>query len=324
MKFTTTRPALQRFMRGAAAAMMVAAVLAGCGGGSQVDPFEPRRLLSFGDEHSVINADGTKYTVNFVDATHPAPGDCFQNPIWIQSLAESYGKAYTVCPGTRSAAEATSITYATVGAKVADIATQVAKHTATDSITGDDLVTVMVGQADILEQYALYTDEASEPALLAVLNARGVALGKEVNAIVALGGKVLVALSPELALSPFGINENATKPGTKNRFTVLRDMQQAFNTGLRTSFINDGHFIGLLRPDELFQDFVDNPDGYGFGNEVLAACQTAAVLPNCNSTTLIPNGDATTYVWADSLQWSPGAHFRMYEQAHDRSSGNPF
>ena len=40
------------------------AVLEACGGGETEQTFTATRVIAFGDETSVINADGSKYTVN--------------------------------------------------------------------------------------------------------------------------------------------------------------------------------------------------------------------------------------------------------------------
>ena len=59
------------------------------------------RVLAFGDESSVINADRTKYTVNGLSETASNTIDCNVNPLWIQSLAAIYGLRalviYRVC-----------------------------------------------------------------------------------------------------------------------------------------------------------------------------------------------------------------------------------
>ena len=58
------------------AGLLALAGMASCGGGGQVDPFVPNRILAFGDELSVIQPDGRKYTVNafrITDATTSPP-----------------------------------------------------------------------------------------------------------------------------------------------------------------------------------------------------------------------------------------------------------
>ena len=70
--------------------LAVAALLAGCGGGTeQNEPFVPVRLFTLGDEASTINPDGTTYSVNGLDAN--GNFDCTALPIWTESLATSLG-----------------------------------------------------------------------------------------------------------------------------------------------------------------------------------------------------------------------------------------
>ncbi len=85
-----------------AGVLAVAALLASCGGGSQVETFHPSRVIAFGDEFSVINPNGSKYTVNALAAGSTTQFDCGSNPIWIQMLAVSYGLVFPQCPGTGS------------------------------------------------------------------------------------------------------------------------------------------------------------------------------------------------------------------------------
>lgn len=89
-----------RVARGLALAT-IGALLASCGGSEDVD-FVPARVLSFGDESSIINADGSKYTVNGIVPGSGTPGtlDCTLNPIWNQVLATSYGLTFPQCPGS--------------------------------------------------------------------------------------------------------------------------------------------------------------------------------------------------------------------------------
>ena len=56
----------------------------------------------------------------------------------------------------------TALNHAVAGAKVADIATQIDRHLATDGFSGTDLVTVLVGRNDIVEQYRLFPGRAKQ------------------------------------------------------------------------------------------------------------------------------------------------------------------
>ena len=82
------------------AGLLAAALLASCGGGQQVQAFRPSRVISFGDETSVIRADGSKYTVNALASGSTTVIDCGANPIWVQSVAAAYGFVFPECAGT--------------------------------------------------------------------------------------------------------------------------------------------------------------------------------------------------------------------------------
>ena len=115
--------------------LAVAAVLAAaaCGGsGDTVDTFDPRRLIVFGDEASVLTGTppavpgpaasqpapiGSKYAINTLDtvATDSSPaedlepkagdpanrgsgfGNCVSARLWIQILADNYGFGFDQC-----------------------------------------------------------------------------------------------------------------------------------------------------------------------------------------------------------------------------------
>src|SRR5687767_13559351 len=107
-----TRATSRRFF----AAAMLLAGLAGCGGGGDlIDPFRPTRQLSFGDESSVITADGKYYSINGVNSTTGAI-DCTLHPNWVQYLASRFGFVFAQCnPSAVAAPQATL--YAQPGAK---------------------------------------------------------------------------------------------------------------------------------------------------------------------------------------------------------------
>ncbi len=234
----------------AAGVAFVAAVLASCGGGQQIERFVPTRVLAFGDESSVINANGSKYTVNaFVDdtATPPVP-DCTKNPIWVQYLAAAYGLVFPQCPGI--VASPPSRVLAQPDTKAADVAGQITNFMSGDSFNGKDLVTVLAGQNDILEQYQLVKGALPEAQASAVLEAAGTALADQVNRIARAGGKVLISTVPDLGLTPFAVTEGPTNAAVLSRLTF------SFNRKLRLGIINDGHMIGLLLTDEMVQSIV--------------------------------------------------------------------
>lgn len=309
----------------AAGVVLAGALLASCGGGEQVSKFSPTRVLVFGDETSVINNDGSKYTVNAL-ATGSTALDCVANPIWVQALATAYNLAFPQCPGTNSSP--TGQIFATAGAKVADVAVQVDQQVTAGGFGNRDLVTVLVGANDVLEQYAQYPSVGAEQ-LKAQLRLSGAALATQVNRIGNLGGKVLISNVPDIGVTPYALAQKAAFSDT-DRAALLTALTAAFNEGMRANLINDGRMIGLLLTDELIDAISKNGSGNGYVNVTLAACSVA--LPACNTNTLIPDpnstsgasASATTWLWADELHLSAGGHKSFGSIAVTRAGNNPF
>ena len=311
-----------------AAAALTLALLAACGGGTQVERFVPARLVVLGDENSLLDDSGTpgnarKYTVNAtVSATDPTL-DCKINPIWVQVLANAYGLVFAQC--NSAAAAVTAQMLAASGAKVDAIGAQAAQA---GTFIGSDLVTVLAGANDIIEQYRRFPG-VSEQQLGAELAAAGEALAAQVNGIANAGGKVLIATVPDMGLSPFAIAEKAANIDT-DRASLLTRLTARFNARLRANIINDGRRIGLLLADEMVQTIAKFPTVYRFDNTTSAACLSTAVLPACTTATLepatatAPAANGSTWLWADGLHLSPGGHSQLGALAATRAAGNPF
>ncbi len=317
-----TRPG--RALRAAVAAAAVA-LLAACGGSTErVDPFEPARLLSFGDESSVVTSDGRQYTVNAIDSTTGLPL-CQTNPNWVVYLATQIGLVFPEC-NPAALASPPSRLFAAAGAKVADLPGQIDAKLAADAFTGTDLVTMLIGVNDVLEQYALFSGsytgtsaqrEVLRAALTAELEMRGAELAAQVNRVANLGAKVIVSTIPDLGLSPFAIAEEAASPG---RARLLTDLSADFNTAMRVTIENNGRKIGLVTADDLVRR-VANGSG-SFTDFERAAC--AVALPDCTTSTLVSGGDARLWLWADSLNLSAGGHEDLGQLAEVIVRINPF
>jgi outer membrane lipase/esterase len=316
----------------AAAALMA---LAACGGGDRVSTFSPQRLLVFGDEASVIAAGnltdvdgnvitaqaGAKYTVNAleVDANNVATGAlaCNSNQIWVQVLASRYAIGFPEC-NPYTAAPVGRI-YAQVGARVATLTTQVATATSGGGFSGTDLVTVAVGQRDILEIYAQYPATQTADGVVALAEAAGRNLGTQVNAIANAGGKVLVATVPNQGITPYAAAQNAI---SGERSAVLQRMTERFNAGLRGTLMNDGRLIGLVQADEQIQLLYNNAAAFGYISISTAACTVAS--PGCTAATLVSGATISNYLWADDRHYSVDAHVRVGTIAVNRAVNNPF
>jgi len=304
------------------------ATLAACGGGHREATFAPTRIVNFGDENSYIAPDSTKYTVNAVNTANTPPTvDCNGNPIWSQILAAHYFQGVTNCnPYAATGGGARGISYAQPNASVSSIQGQVATYLSTvGAFSSTDLVSIWVGQKDILDIYALYPSITADDAT-ARAEAAGAALGTQVNLIANAGAKVLIATVPPIGRSPFAYSEQ-TKFNDSGRPILLQQMTDRFNARLRATIVNDGRKIGLVAVDELIGTLLAAPTLYGYADVFNPACDAAHPLPgNC---TTVDNGLATpslwlTFLWADPTHLNADAHNRIGALAVTRAANNPF
>lgn len=313
----TFPPLASRLLRGLSAALLATGLLASCGGGTQIDEFKPARLVSFGDESSVITADGKKYSTNYVDPTDGP--ECDAARIWIQELASHYGFAFAQC-NPDALTTTVAQTQATVNATVDDFSAQVAAFNTAAPLNSSDMVTVMVGMHDVLNAYARYPTE-SEAVLTADVQAAGRRLASQVNSITDSGARVLVSTIIDVGLTPFAIAETAAHTDT-DRGDLLTRLVDAFNRAMRLDLVNDGSKIGLLLADDLTRAGERVPGAYGLGNTTDGVCSVA--LPDCTNLTVVTDGNVETYLWADSLHWAQAMQDQLGNQAVSRVNNNPF
>jgi len=310
-----------------AVALGLSALLASCGGGDPVVAFAPNRVLAFGDENSVITADGHKYTVNALvaDANGVKTLTCASNPLWVQQLAASYSLVFPECNPNAVPSPASRI-YAANGAKVADLVAQVDQHLAADTFSDKDLVTLFVGQNDLLEQYALYPATPKEQ-LLAAAHSAGLALAGQVTRIADAGGKVLVSTAPSLSITPFARAED-TAAGDSSRSALLKLMVDEFNAGLRLGIAKEnGSQVALMLTNEQMDNMRTFPVSYGAMTNVLDAVCDKTLAPTvlqCTSDTLVSGATSTSHLWADDLHLSPNGHAYIGALAANRTRTNPF
>ena len=308
--------------------------LAACGGGDQVERFTPNRLTALGDENSLIEADGRKYTANGFDTAVPPALDCTVNPIWIQYVAGLWGIRFAQCAA--GAASTAGRIFAANGAKVADLAAQIA---AAGTLGEKDIVTVYVGTNDLLDIYTQFTG-ANEPALIALAQNAGTALATQIYNITQTGAKVVFLTVPELGLTPYARAQEQIGAG---RAALLTRLTVAFNTKLRTgvsgsnspTFI-DGHQGVQVLADDLIRSlvtqagttttaFVNVSDGICDGAlaATLLACTTNTLLTTTSTPVLTAGGTAGNYLWADATHLSPGGHASLGTTAANRINANP-
>ncbi len=321
---------LKRAVRGSARALLMglvaAAALAGCGGGSEpIEPFAPTRLIAFGDEASVITADGSKYSVNALNAVSNAV-DCASNPLWIQALANRYGMVFPQCNPSNLAAPQGRI-MATVGAKVDDVRAQLDRYLASDVLTERTLVTLYVGTNDILGLYAQYPAQ-SETDLMRAAGDAGRQLGELAIRMMRTGGRTLVVSLPDAGATPFAFQERNNRPPVRdglNRAQFLTALTTAFNTELYRALgaLNDGRLGALVLADDMSTSITKYPSQYGLSDIMNQACQGTATLPNCSTGTLVGGATVTTYLWADDRHFGPAGHSILGNLALSRVLRNP-
>ena len=309
-------PPMRRVLGVAAATGALALGVASCGGGtSQVEAFVPLRLITFGDEMSAFTADGKKYAVNGFAAGGTTP-DCKALPIWTQVVANVYAFGFPECPV--DAGEQKARSRAAAGARTADLKTQVQTQVAAGGFVDKDLVTVMIGTNDIRDLYlqSLAPSAPSKDALLETARARGVEIARQVNALVDLGAKVIVATIPDVGLSPWGLAQGATGAA------LLTELTAALNGRIRVNILNDGRFVGLVLGDELSQTAARVPAAYSLTNATTAACAVAP--PACTTATLTTDATADGWLWADTTWLAAGGHRQLGALAEARARLNPF
>jgi outer membrane lipase/esterase len=320
-------------LRNSLAALMAATALASCGGGSQLVTFAPTRLIAFGDEASVMDSTGRKFTVNALKTDSTAL-DCSANPIWIQALSNFYGLIFSQC-NPNAVTTPTAFIRAAANAKVADVVAQIDAQVAAGGFVGSDLVTVLAGANDILAQYKQYPAVPFDQ-LNANVQAAGALLSTQVNRIAALGGKVIISTVPDLGLSPFALAEKTTNSGNSaniDRAAILVVLTKSFNDKLIVGLVNNGRTTGLIFTDELVQTMAKFPTSYGLANVTEAVCDVtkAPLVSACTTQTLVPlvapatvTPTSDTHLWADSIQLSPAGHRNFGSLAVTRARGNPF
>jgi outer membrane lipase/esterase len=273
-----------RALRTLAAGLALVALASCGGGGGEVVEFKPTRILAFGDELSVITANGRKYSVNaFGTKTEngttvddPTVIDCTRNPLWIQSVATAFGLVFDRCLGMATTASGQILAQPTN--KVADLPAQIAAVQGA-ALNDLDLALVLVGMNDIMELYGQFPTVPRET-LIDEARARGAALGSQVNALARSGPAVVVLTVPDLSLTPLA-RQADTAAGDSTRSTLLKDLVAAFNNRMSVTLINDGRLIGLVYADVETQNQAQFPASFGLSNVSDAACLAAAPLPDC-------------------------------------------
>lgn len=313
--------------------MSAALLLAACGGGTSESPFQPTRIVSFGDAFSDVGQRGTRYTVN--DGTVN---------VWTQQLAVSFG--VDLRPSSAGGAS-----YATGSAFVSrtpdlawDYATpptsrQIDSFLAQNTIGAKDLIVVNGGISDVIAEEALllmpargvsYTPDQA----LAGVRQAGRDLAAQVRRLVAAGARhVVVVGTYDLSRSLWKFDFPPQKPDSAHRDRLSR-FSIAFNDELRMNIADLGHSV-LYVDAALFYDAMTlAPATYGMSNATEIVCTSIDVdtqrmgllglggnqvaSPLCTPATVITGVDYNQYVFADAVYPTPAAHRRFGTYAYEQ------
>lgn len=243
---------------------------------------------------------------------------CNVPTIWVQTVAQAFGKGYrSACT---LSANAGAESFAEPGAKVAGVIAQINANKA--SLNSGVLVTIMAGQNDILGEYQSLGNaptQADLEAAQARLRAQADLLANAVQGIFATGAKVVLALTPDLGESPLAYANSAAGKA------VLSALTKAFNDHLYitrlgsssgrqlvgvnshelTANRNNGyvHSTALCNPDSSFALLPD-------GQTVAANAINYSLdrLKACNTNSYVTGGNLSSYLWADEVRFAPTAH----------------
>jgi outer membrane lipase/esterase len=296
-----------------------ALVLSACGSGSIESQLAPSRIVVFGDAMADLGQAGTRYTIN----------DGSTN-IWTAELASRFG-----LPLATVAAGGTS--YATGHARVAlkpdaagnaatpTVKEQIDAFLATGSFSGNDLVVVSAGTADVVAEGAAYAAGAqTREQMLADLNQAGTELAAQVRRLVQAGARHVVVVGS------YNLGRSAWARQVTTLQGPLEDASGEFNKGLLVSVVDLGANV-LYVDAALYFNLVESaPAAYDLKEVRALACtsvdagagigtgsgQVNAAL--CTPSTLAAGIDPALYLFADRVYFTPVAHRLFGEHAYNR------
>ncbi len=252
--------------------------------------------------------------------------NCAATTIWTQYVARAFGKGYAAdCPLDRSGA----VSFAADKAKVADLASQIAAAKSAGQLNEGALVTVWLGQNDLVEIFdnAGITDKA------AAATQRAITLIDGVKQILATGAKVVLVNAPNLAYSPYALALKSEACAGVSARPCNPDMDAlvvAFNkqliTSLGTEYALNGRKLGYVDAAQLTNSYARSTS-----HENKRQCDAAKMtrpdgtldntsLLYCNSATLVSDSNIGAYLWTDDRHLSITLHNLIAQTALTRAS----
>jgi phospholipase/lecithinase/hemolysin len=260
---------------------------------------------------------------------------CTSSNIWIQVVAHDFHLGYSSYNGSTGLcptdAYAGAVSYATFGAKAADVVTQINSHLG--ELDSSVLVTVMAGQNDILELFdQVKAGSITQASAEAELKNRAASLAAAIKAIMGTGAKVVLALTPDLGESPYAYQQ------TDANRAILSDLLDTFNNYLYVNELGttSGRLLAGVNP-ETYTDPNTRSSTYTYNAAVCPMGTTTLTRPDgtspdaseitdysavkyCNSYYSTLNGSTSYYVWADQIHYAPLGHTWIGSAAYSRAS----
>ncbi len=306
------------------AGVAAALALAGCGG-DVFNAFEPTRVYSFGDGHSVMASDGRKYTVNDL-------ADCRYARSWNQLVAENFGFAFAACNPNNLTGDRVAQLFASESWDLADVRAQVEAQL--PSLGTGDMVLLQVGLQDV---WALYQQDpgvsapedfpgCNEAGLAATLRTaceRGADLGRLIQQITERDARVLAIDVVNQGKTPRGLAE----PVQGQR--LLKALTDAFNSGFYNSFGNNSRRAAYAQINNFVRLATDGDGNTGtrFRNETSAACTVSSSLDCTLSTVSADYRESISdyrFVYADALYFTPQMNRLIGNLAWNRAERHPY
>ncbi len=323
-----------------AVAMMAAAALTACGGGSDRSPkIQYSSVVSFGDSLSDIGTYGVgtvkllgggKYSINSPTSKN-----------WIELIAAQLGQpapcaAQTGLDGLASQGFSVAVTnfagctaYAQGGARVTNpvgpgnkllggsnavlgqltvpVVTQIQSHLTKigGSFRGDEIVFLLAGGNDVFINLATVGAGGDPTAAVVAMGTAGAELAIYVKTlIIAKGAKFVTVVNlPDVSKTPFALSQSVATQG------LISSMVTAFNTQLQQG-LNDNANVVFVDAYTVSRDQFTNPVQYGLTNVTIPACDLSAAKNAlgsslvCTTANLIP-GVTDRYQYADAVHPTP-------------------
>jgi len=218
---------------------------------------------------------------------------------WVQDLAAHYSQTIAPAKGggwgyAQGHARVTAADPAGAPSVQSQIDTVLARTTLNAT---DDVVVINGGMHDIVA--AVAATGISDATTQAAKDA-GKALAEQVRRVVAAGGQhVAVAGVPLLGDTPWGRSLSSDT-------AAINNLSVAFNSAVLTNIVDLGQNVLYLDSAFFFSLMYGKPQNYQFNNGKDPVCTTPDASTCTASTVAV--ADYNTYLFADSLHYTPRAH----------------